>query len=320
MEYLNLSNNKKGKMDNSKLKMIKSNYIIKKLFNNLQRLKALEIIKYNKNIQQRLNLNIKNYKDYSEKYSLIEIEITPNKNIFGIFINKEGSKYYHIYFNNKKEEISRCYLNEDDKVNKINIIIDYQVKSFYRLFIDCKCIESINFIKFYRNDINNMSFMFSCCSSLRDINLSNLKTNNVTDMCSIFSGCSSLKELNLSNFNTRNVTDMSCMFKGCSSLKKINLSNFNTNKVTDMCYMFDGCLSLEDTDISNFNTNNVTDMKCMFYGCLSLRDINLSNFKINNETNIIGMFSWCSDELNMKIRTQIKDIKDEAFKYDKIFH
>ena len=31
MEYLNLSNNKKGKMDNSKLKMIKSNYIIKKI-------------------------------------------------------------------------------------------------------------------------------------------------------------------------------------------------------------------------------------------------------------------------------------------------
>ena len=84
-------------------------------------MKALKIIKYNKNIQQRLNLNIK---DYSEKYSLIEIEITSNKNIFGIFINKEGSKYYHIYFNNKKEEISRCYLNEDDKVNKINIIID----------------------------------------------------------------------------------------------------------------------------------------------------------------------------------------------------
>ena len=57
MEYLNLSNNKKGKMDNSKLKMIKSNYIIKKLFNNLQRLKALEIIKYSAKIDIQKNIH-----------------------------------------------------------------------------------------------------------------------------------------------------------------------------------------------------------------------------------------------------------------------
>ena len=120
----------------------------------------------------------------------------------------ENEIYYHIYFNDNKEEIKRNYLNEDDNVSKFKIIIDYQVKSFEKLFYNCKCIEYIYFKKFYRNNINNMGSMFSECSSLKELNLSNFNTNNVTNMNSMFSGCSSLKELNLSNFNTNNATDM----------------------------------------------------------------------------------------------------------------
>ena len=139
--------------------------------------------KYNKKIKERLNLNINNYKEYCETYSSIEIELVPVKDKFGKFINiKENQLYYHIYFNNNKEEIKRYYLNENDKVNKINIIIDYQVKSFYRLFYGCEIIESIYFKKFYRNNINSMSGMFRRCLSLKEINLSNFNTNNVTDM------------------------------------------------------------------------------------------------------------------------------------------
>ena len=64
----------------------------------------------------------------------------------------------------------------------IKIIIEYQVESFDRLFYKCKCIESINFKKFNRNNINIMSCMFSYCSSLKELNLNNFNTNNVTDM------------------------------------------------------------------------------------------------------------------------------------------
>ena len=81
------------------------------------------------------------------------------KDKYSKFINiKEKDKeYYHIYFNdNKEKEIKRKNLNEDDKVTKINIIIDYQVTSFSYLFSDCKSIESINFKKFYRNNIIDM--------------------------------------------------------------------------------------------------------------------------------------------------------------------
>ena len=79
-------------------------------------------------------------------------------------------------------------------MKKIKIIIDYQVKSFNKLFFKCYCIESINFKKFYRNNIIDMSWMFNGCSSLKELNLTNFNTNNVTDMGEMFCGCKSLKE------------------------------------------------------------------------------------------------------------------------------
>ena len=78
---------------------IKSDYIMNKIFNNMQKRLYLEIIKYNINIQKRLNININNYKNYSEKYSSIELEIIPIQNKYGKFINikEEDKKYFHIY-------------------------------------------------------------------------------------------------------------------------------------------------------------------------------------------------------------------------------
>ena len=131
---------------------------------------------------------------------------------------KRKRPFYHIYFNDNKEEIKRNDLKEDDNISKIKIIIDYQVKSFYELFDSCECIEYINFKKFYRNNIINMSSMFFGCHSLNELNLSNFNTNNVTDMSSMFYGCSSLKELNLSNFNTNNLSTMSSILSNCSFL------------------------------------------------------------------------------------------------------
>ena len=107
-----------------------------------------------------------------------------------INISDEEKEYYHIYFDNSIEEIKRNFLKDNEKFKVIRIIINYQVKSLKELFNDCKCINSIFFKKFYRN--------------------------NIIDMCGMFSECSLLKELNISNFNTNNVTDMQYMFSGCS--------------------------------------------------------------------------------------------------------
>ena len=77
------------------------------------------------------------------------------------------------------------------------------------------------------------------------------------------------------------------MFSGCSSLSELNLNNFNTNKVRNMTHMFSGCSSLKELNLNNFNTINVVE--------------------------IGGMFYKCSNELLMKIKTQYKNIKEEAF-------
>ena len=222
MDSNTVQNHSKEEINKTQLKNqidnLKSKYILQKIFDNLPKKKSFEIIKYNKKIQKRVNIDINDYKVFREKYSEIIIEIIPGNNKYGKFINIKDKEelYYHIYFNNNKQEIKRNYITENDNVTKIDTMIDYQVKSFEKLFSSCECIESINFKKFYRNNIIDMRSMFSECSSLKEINLSNFNTNNVTDMSAMFNGCSSLKEINLSNFNTNNVTYMYEMSSGCS--------------------------------------------------------------------------------------------------------
>ena len=268
---------------NASLENKLNSYLFKKIFGYLRKNKMLEIIKYNKKIQNILDINIDDYKEYLGLFSPIEIEIKPPINKYGNFINIVNKEYFHIYFNDDKEETKRNYLTKNDNVSKIKIVIDYQVKSFEKLFFDCNCVESLSLKKCYRNNICDISHMFCVCSSLKELNINNLNTNNIKDMNALFCGCSLLKELNISNFNTDNVTDMSAMFFECSSLKELNLSNFNTHNVNDMSYMF--------------------------FGCSSLKELNLSNFHINKDTSMNQMFYGCSEELKEKIKAQNANIK-----------
>ena len=48
-------------------------------------------------------------------------------------MNNEDEKYYHIYLNDNKEEIKRNYLNANENVEKLKIIINYQIKSFEKI-------------------------------------------------------------------------------------------------------------------------------------------------------------------------------------------
>ena len=283
------------------LENIKAHYFLEQIFELLSKKTSLNIIKYNKNIQKSLNITTKDFREYLELYSTIEVELITIRNINGEIMNfnkKEDEPYFHFNF---------------DK--NIKITIDYQVNSLRGLFKDCKSIESIIFKKFYRKNINDMSCMFSGCSSLKEIDLSNFNTDNVTNMVHMFSGCSSLKELNLSNFNTCKVTKMDYMFYGCSSLEKIDVSNFSNDNLTSVGFMFSGCSSLNEINLHNFKTNKVTYMDSMFYECFSLKDIDISSFDTRKVTNMIAMFGECSDELTTKIQEKFPNIAEEAF-YD----
>ena len=102
---------------------IKSKNIMRKVFNYLKRIKFLSIIKNNKEIQNKFNITIDDYK----QYNLIEIEIIPFKNKIGKFINilnESDELYYHIYFNDSNEKIKTRYISEEGKVKKIKIVIE----------------------------------------------------------------------------------------------------------------------------------------------------------------------------------------------------
>ena len=53
-------------------------------------------------------------------------------------------------------------------------------------------------------------------------------------------------------------------------------------------------------------------MSYMFSRCSSLKELNLDNFNTNNVTNMRSMFSRC---LKLKIKSQFKNFKKNAF-YD----
>ena len=137
---------------------------------------------------------------------------------------KIDEKYYHIYFDDKPEEIKRNYFIKDEKVSKIKVILNYEGDSLSELFGLSLNIKKIKFNKFRNKTIKNMEHMFSGCDSLEEIDISKLKTDNVTNMNNMFCCCSNLQELNLTNFNTINVIDMSSIFSGCKKLNKLNIS------------------------------------------------------------------------------------------------
>ena len=335
MDSANTSKEKTEELKPSIFENIKSNYIMQNIFQYLPINKSLNIIKYNKKMRIRLNFSINDY----EEFSPIEIEIIPFQR-YGDFIklSKKYKEYYHIYLDDSMQEVKTMYLDSIVKASKIKIIIDHQIKFVSKLFYKSKCIKSINFTKFYRNNIN-LSYMFYDCWYLEEIKFSNFNANNITDMSYMFYNCSHLKELILSNFHTSNETNMSYMFYGCSSLNKLDLSNFHVNNATDMTYMFYRCLSLEEINLSNFNTDNVTSMKYMFCSCSSLKKINILNFNTNNvryfrnmfvgcislnELNILNfntnkvidmeyMFGGCSKEFKMKMKKNYPNLGKEAF-------
>ena len=272
---------------------IKSKVIMKKIFSHLEENKYLNMIHYNKTLQNILNKDLNDFKNYSR----IELEITlvdKNNSPFcsKLFNQEVYGKYINIYNNQSHYHIQTT----DDKT--IKVILDYEINSFSRMFQRCHYIQKINFIRFKRKNIIDMSYMFNECEYLEEINFTNFITNNVTNMSHMFYGCSSLNELNLNNFNTSNVTNMCDMFNGCSKLNKLNIFNFDTSNVTSMNFMFCGCTRLEEIIIYEFDTSNVKYMNSMFKKCRRLNDKKFLYLDTSNTINKKDMFKYCGIKNN----------------------
>ena len=93
--YLKKQNLKNKTCCRNILEKIRSRFILKRIFDNLKENKFLETIRYNKEIRNKLDISINDYKEYLQ----IEIEMIPilNKNTNFIYIsNKNNKGYYHI--------------------------------------------------------------------------------------------------------------------------------------------------------------------------------------------------------------------------------
>ena len=148
------------------LKKINSIYFLEKVFAIVPKKAFLELIVYNKNLQEKLKISIDAYKKYSYQ---IEIEIIPDlkalnkdyyQNEFININNKKDKPFFHIYFDEGKKELNRNYLKKKEKVKKIRVLIDMEVNSIEELFNEIKCVKEIKFIKFNRKDFTNYAYMF----------------------------------------------------------------------------------------------------------------------------------------------------------------
>ena len=186
MNPVKISNEEQTKRINRNVgfENLKYDSFLEKIFNYMKKNKSLEIMKHNKRLQKKLNLSTNDYKEFSQLYSSIEIELKILENKYCKFINIRDKEkdYFHIYFDNSNEEIKRNFLNENEEVKTIKIIIDYPVKSLRGLFAYCFCNTSIIFKKFYRNNIIDMSTMFEYDSQIKEIDFSNCNSDNVTNM------------------------------------------------------------------------------------------------------------------------------------------
>ena len=89
MNSTNVLNKEKTELNKKKskdlFKNLKSDYFLQILFGHLLKKKSLNMVKYNKDIKNRINININEYKEFSESFSSIEIEV--------ILINSEYDKF-----------------------------------------------------------------------------------------------------------------------------------------------------------------------------------------------------------------------------------
>ena len=97
------------------LNSIKSIYFAKVIFSNINDKRQLELIKYNKNLQKKLNISITNYKIFYGKYIIYESDIKVKE----YFCYNDKLIYEGDYLKNKRHGIGIEYDNYHGKIKFI---------------------------------------------------------------------------------------------------------------------------------------------------------------------------------------------------------
>ena len=320
------TSNKKATLDK-----IKDQSFINKIFNCIKKVNTLKITNYNKTLQNKINIKIKDYiqisnkmeiilanpikqdcldkignsliKNYEKSYQLIK----DNSDLYNTF-EKKIQNHNHIFINNyyNNNKVYGYILSGDDNLIKnINILLDEEN-------IDIKnkkneeIIKSQEYIKVIsKNPRKNLKSLFSNINSFSYVNLLDLNLNNVETIEEMFKNCKNLKKINFNNSltNFKNMKSIASLFAKCKNLISVDNFYFSTEKECNASHLFDSCTSLTDLKIQHFNSNNVTNMSNMFKNC------NINTLFLNNNLYNIGKILTA----NIENLPRMIDVKNSKF-------
>ena len=248
------------------------------------------LIQFNKDRNKKNNISSGKNKE----------ELNDNKNINNIDFKKHTSNFQLNYIdhdviefenNNNQALALKYFVRKKGNYNIFGKEFVQNNKEFIDLIINGKnnplidkyeLTEGENSITMIMKDnLTNLSYMFSFCDSLRDIK-------------------------DLKNLNVEYVIDFSYMFCGCASISDFSaLQNWNVSRGYNFASMFCNCTKLVDLKpLERWDVSSGIYFQYMFYGCSKLNDLNpLMNWKVSNGVNFVSMFSGCSPNLDTQALT-----------------
>ena len=221
---------------------VKSKNIIKEIFRNMRNKRKLNIIKYNKRILIRLNINkeqFENYiilKEFNKKYNtnIEDIDIK-QLNLTYKYIGNEGIK---ILFKIEFKELKELYLNYN-RISDINILEKVNFKELNKLVLSDNIISDINILeKVDFKELKKLDLSFNEISDIRISEKVNFKE---------------LKELYLS-FNE--ISDINILEK--VNFKKLNILYLRMNEISDINTESASFIIIPLRMIMLFITKNIT--------------------------------------------------------------
>ena len=120
-----------------------------------------------------------------------------------------------------------CKYKFPNKIVTMEINLDENIKSFYRMFSDITGIIEVDLTQCRTSLVENMAYMFENCKSLRFANLSNIDISSAINIERMFGNCRALKNLDLTNADLSKVHNHKDVFINCIQLNENGLLDKN---------------------------------------------------------------------------------------------
>ena len=264
------------------LKKIRSNHILRQIFQNIKKKRVLNLLKFNKNFQNKFNFKKEDFKEYltlreiNEKFSLnIEDNDKEKLDLKDEYLNKEILNYFDKIHFKELKELDLSYNKID-----INTYILGEIPNEIKF-------EKLIILNLNNNQISNINILQNFnCAELKELNL---RYNNITDITPLEKV--KFEKLEILNLDMNNIYDIKILekvnFKELKGLKlKYNyIIDINVFEKVDFPKL--ELLDLEHNSISNLSVLEKANFK-------ELKELNLffnpiDNMKIFEKINFVKL-------------------------------